>query len=573
MEYEAHPARVTVPQGAEVLTGGVQLTGGRLAEVLENNIRFLKRFDVDRMLYWFRVYAGKDAPGAPYGYDGGHFENNLYGQTAGEFLMGAGTALLWREDAELRSTLNAVVDGIAECADPDGYLIPVARAHFNEKEYPNYVRAWLTFGLLAAGAAGNSTAYRLARGMGDWFNRCNCLPYVKDLNLGFQGILANTALYLSPVGVPEDLEVAQQWYRENWWLKQLTADDQRAIYQHPGNHPHSTLLTTLEGILDIYRATGEEFLLDAVHHALQMYEEKWQHVGGGIVMCEFDSFYPGCNFLSQNHNYNELCSSTFWILLHQRLQLLEPDDAHHFDEIEASVYNMLAAAQVGDRGLHYLAFLEGCKDGRWIDIATCCAGTGTRLIAMLPQLLYTVRDRDVYVNLYADSEADVGGAHLVMHSKMPYCGAVRLEVARAAAPVTLHLRVPRWCSAPVSINGVTAQPGSYLVLHEVAAGTVLEFELPFGFRATRYTGAEEIPGKARWAVEYGPLLLAAMGRGGVTVQMDPAHPGDWLVPIAKNRFRLRGSNRQEYRVYMDIDDEPLTVYPVVEAPEGGHGQA
>ena len=78
-----------------------------------------------------------------------------------EFLMSAGTALLWEEDAELRAMLNAVVDGIAECADEDGYLIPIAKKHFNEKEYPNYVRAWLIFGLLAAGAAGNDKAYKL----------------------------------------------------------------------------------------------------------------------------------------------------------------------------------------------------------------------------------------------------------------------------------------------------------------------------------------------------------------------------------------------------------------------------
>ena len=564
MEYYSNPSHVIIPNKVNPLIGGVTLTEGRLAEVWDNNVRFLKRFDTDRMLYWFRVYAGVDAPGAPYGYDGGHFENNLYGQTAGEFLMGAGTLLLWQEDAELRQKMNDVVDGIAACADPDGYLVPIARDKFNTKEYPNYVRAWLTFGLLAAGAAGNETAYKLIRAMGDWFNECDCLPYVKDLNLGFQGILANTELYLSPVGVEKDLEVAQKFYREDWWLQQLVNHEQRAIYQHPGNHPHSTLLTTLEGILDMYRTTGEEFLLQAVQSALEMYEDKWQHVGGGIVMCEGDNHYPGCNFLSMNHSYNELCSTTFWILLHQRLHLLDPDNAHHTDQIEQSVYNMLAAAQVEDRGLHYLAFLEGCKDTRWVDMATCCASTGTRLISMLPQLLYTYSEKDIYVDLYASSKANVAGTELIMTTDMPYNGNVTLEVASAQSPVCLHLRIPSWCSGPVTVCGVTAQPGTYLVLDNITAGTVLEFTLPFGWRTTRYTGEEAIYGKERYAVEYGPLLLAAIGRGGVTVQMDPDHPEEWLIPISKNRFRLKGNNHQEYRVYMDITDEPLTVYPVVQ---------
>lgn len=567
MEYVSAPTNFRIPNRVDAAIGGVTLTGGRLQTLWKNNIAFLKRFDLDRMLYWFRVYAGKDAPGAPYGYDGGHFENNLYGQTAGEFLMSAGTALLWEEDAELRAMLNAVVDGIAECADEDGYLIPIAKKHFNEKEYPNYVRAWLIFGLLAAGAAGNDKAYKLARGMGDWFNRCNCLPYVKDLNLGFQGILANTELFRSPVGVPEDLEVAQTYYREDWWLEQLIEKDQRAIYQHPGNHPHSTLLTTLEAILDMYRITGEEFLMDAVRSALKMYEEKWQHVGGGIVMCEFDAHYPGCNFLDRRHNYNELCSTAFWVQLNQRMLLLDPDNAHYADEIENSVYNMLTAAQVEDRGLHYLGFLDGCKDTRWVDIATCCAATGSRLISIVPQLLYTHRGSDIYVHLYADSTARLGGTTLRTETELPYGGRVRLTVAESDAPVTLHIRIPRWCSAPVTIGGVMAQPGTYLVLKDVAAGTVLDFTFPFTYRATRYTGAEEIPGKDRYAFEYGPLLLAAMGRGGVTVTMDPAHPEQWLARKTANRFTLRGNNHQEFRAYMDITDEPLTVYPVVERPQ------
>ena len=33
--------------------GGVKLTGGRLKKAFDNNVSFLKGFDVDRMLYWY----------------------------------------------------------------------------------------------------------------------------------------------------------------------------------------------------------------------------------------------------------------------------------------------------------------------------------------------------------------------------------------------------------------------------------------------------------------------------------------------------------------------------------------
>ena len=45
--------------------GGVQLTGGALKDAFENNVNFLKKFDMDRMLYWYRVHKGKPAPGVP----------------------------------------------------------------------------------------------------------------------------------------------------------------------------------------------------------------------------------------------------------------------------------------------------------------------------------------------------------------------------------------------------------------------------------------------------------------------------------------------------------------------------
>ena len=165
-----------IPDKVNLAYGGVKLTGGRLKTLFDNNISFLKRFDLDRMLYWFRVKAGKPAPGVPYGQGLNVFEGELHGQTAGMFLMGAGTTLMWQEDAKLREMMNAIVDEIEDCAEEDGYFMAIEKEKFNDKEYPNYVRAWMNFGLLAAAAAGNEKAYGLVRGMGDWFNQCDCLP-------------------------------------------------------------------------------------------------------------------------------------------------------------------------------------------------------------------------------------------------------------------------------------------------------------------------------------------------------------------------------------------------------------
>ncbi len=560
MEKHAVKYELQVPENK------VKLTGGRFARAFENNQSFLKGFDTDRILYWFRVHAGKPAPGAPYAHGAGHFENNLHGQTAGEFLMGAGVSLWWQEDDTLRGMVRRVLEELADDQEDDGFLLPIDRETFHTKEYPNYTRAWVIFGLLDAGFAGEKAAFRLARGMGDHFNHCDVLPYVKDLNLGFQGILANTRLYDSPVGIREDAETAIRYYGEEWWLKQVIDGDQRAIYDHPGNHPHSTLLTTLEGYFDLYRATGRETYLQAVKSALRMYEEKWQHVGSGIVMCENDTFYPGCNWLSPHHQYNELCSTNFWVLLNQRLHRLEPDNTHYVDEMENALYNVLLAAQVGDQGYHYLNFLQRNKDTRYLDRATCCASLGTRLVALLPQFLFTYTDHSVSCDLYAASEAELpNGVALKVETEMPDDGRVTVTIQKAAAPFTLRLRIPRWA----------AEDGkSYYEVHEqVKAGDVFRLNFPFRFKMTRYTGGEEIPHKERWALEYGPLLYAALGAPNpLTLAFDPRKPEEWFTPLAgeKRALALRGDNCHTYRAYLDIHDEPFDVYPVVETPGGGN---
>ncbi|MDD3242459.1 MAG: glycoside hydrolase family 127 protein [Eubacteriales bacterium] len=556
--------KYAVPYCLDVPTGGVRLTGGRLKKAFDNNLSFLKGFDVNHLLYWYRVHAGKPAPGAPYAADAGHFENNLKGQTAGEFLMGAGTALLWQEDETLRAMMRTVLGEIAACKDSDGFLIPIPREQFSGKEYPNYTRAWITFGLLDAGYAGEDDAFALARGMADYFNTCPVLPYVKDLNLGFQGILANTRMYDAPNGKWDDIQVAIDHYQETWWLEQVIRGDHRAIYDHPGNHPHSTLLTALEGYCDLYRATGTPLYLQTVKAALGMYEDKWQHVGGGINMCENDSFYPGCNWLSPSHNYNELCSTNFWMLLNQRMHRLEPDNAHYADEIENSLYNVLLAAQVDDVGYHYLNFLERGKDWRYLDRATCCASLGTRLMGLLPQFLYSYNEEHVYCDMYAPSHAALPcGVTLRCDTDLPEDGRVTITVEEATHLFALHLRIPRWA---------VPDGKSYYRTHEgMRAGDVFHLDLPRTFRVTHYTGGEELPHQERYAVEHGPLLYAALGAPNpVQLRWDVTHPEKWLTPLndSKPGFSIRGDACHEYRAYADVRDEPFSVYPVIDKAEG-----
>ena len=108
-----------------------------------------------------------------------------------------------------------------------------------------------------------------------------------------------------------------------------------------------------------------------------------------------------------------------------------------------------------------------------------------------------------------------------------------------------------------------------------ADGDTVSFRLPLGLRTHRYEGEDKIPGAERYAVEYGPLLLACVGplEGGVPrIPHDPARPADWLKPDPRRplHFRIAGVATHYFAPYWQLSHaEPFTCYPVMTRAEGG----
>lgn len=546
---------------------GVELTGGLFRDVFENNIRYLKRLDVDAMLYWFRRRAGRNAPGKPYT---GHFEDNIKGQTAGLFLMGAGNALRWREDGELRGILDRIVAEIGESAEPDGYLMAVPKEEFGTKEYPHYVRIWLTYGLAAAAMAGNAAAFPMLRRWQDWFNACDDLPVIKYLVLAFQGVVASTYLYNTPIGKPEDIDVTIKYYEEDWRLAQFINGEREAIHvrRQPGEepHPHGTEIEAMEGYLDLYRATGKNYYLRAVRNFYDFYRRDWQYPGGGIAMCEAEKAYPKCYWLSSDRHYNELCCSSFWLLLNQRFHRLYPEEESYVAEMEASIYNIGIANQNGDSGINYFALLDKGKVNH-TSLVHCCCGVGAKMYGSLPEYIYSLAPGALYVDLFAASklawEREAGAVRVTMETDMPYDGRVTLSFDCAPQEFDLMVRIPRWVKGDIEIrlNGrsaVTGHAGSYAAIsNRWKKGDAVSFSLPFAWKATLYEGAEQVEGFKRYAYEYGPLLMAFRAPlnqdGRLVLGCKPEELPLQLKPAGKPlHFTLSGRTDTELAPYLQI---------------------
>ena len=578
---------------AEVPRRGVELGDGILRDAMQNNIEYLlTSFSVDEMLRPFRERAGKPVrPGLrpPISF----WDTDLPGSSAGRFLMGAANTLRWQEHSELQRRMDAIVDGIAECRQSDGYIMAYPEDSIMHSERAGYTRAWVTHGLLEAGYTGHPKAFELLRGYYDWFDRCQYLPkLLRGTAQGVQGMVANTRMYFSPVGRPEDIQVVQRYFQENYWLDGLARRDGTMIWQYPYDRPHNYLLTDIEAYFDLYRATGASRYKDAVEGARQLYRDNWEHIGGSIAITEFGEFPPKSYRLKAQVEFcetGELCGSSFWAFLNQRFHLLDPDEESYVTEIEKSIYNVGIANQFNGKGLFYHARLVGKKGDRFVGYCTnsCCEGQGTRLIGSIPEHLYSVvaagPHPGIYVNMFAPStirwaqkdDRPDQELKLSMKTTFPYESSVELtyELPSPRRSV-MRLRTPSWAVSDMAIriNGVlaaTGKPGSYVALDRTwKSGDTVSFTLPAGFRLTRYTGMDQIEGRERYALEYGPILLAVVGTDDVQLRRSGSSAQGFtsqLKAISGQplHFAIDGNPDHIYMPYYAIKEETFTCFPVI----------
>jgi uncharacterized protein len=165
---------------------------------------------------------------------------------------------------------------------------------------------------------------------------------------------------------------------------------------------------------------------------------------------------------------------------------------------------------------------------------------------------------------------------LAVKTRFPFETAVKATVnTGAATQAKIRIRAPSWASGKMAIlvNGKSAgtgNPGSYVVLDRTwVDGDTIEFTLPASLRVKRYTGEDQIAGKRRYSVEYGPILLAAVGSSQVDLMVEkgkgPESLSDHLQadPESPLHFTVRGNPGQKFIPYWQISSEEFTCFPSV----------
>lgn len=235
------------------------------------------------------------------------------------------------------------------------------------------------------------------------------------------------------------------------------------------------------------------------------------------------------------------------------------------------------------------------------NISTCCEGQATRALGQLPEYIATVdpAHASVYLDLYADATLSLSplghpSYSLSIDTQWPANESVSVSIMQAASAesprarqesfgMSIMVRIPHWLAseqADVVVTSAAApdehfvgQPGAYLRIHRSwQVGDTVHFSLPMELRVTRYTGLTVIPGYDRYAVMYGPVLLAAVG-GAWDNDLDtmpvynvstPANASSWLRRASGQPgivFEVASNPSMRFVPYYLVQGEVFEVYP------------
>lgn len=246
------------------------------------------------------------------------------------------------------------------------------------------------------------------------------------------------------------------------------------------------------GAADLYAETGEDALKVTLDTLWDNMIGAQMYLTGGIgPRWENEAF--GTDYELPARAYAETCASIGSLMWNARMLTLAPE-AKYADLIEHILFNSFLSG-ISLAGTEYFYQNPLVDDGRhrreaWFGCA-CCPPNVARLLAQLPGYFYSVGSGGIYVNLYADSRAELtllDGREVALSqtANYPWDGEIRLEVGTGGR-FTLNLRIPAWAAgASLSVNGLplpTPKPGTYAAIEaDWNPGDVIELVLPMPVR-------------------------------------------------------------------------------------------
>jgi len=224
---------------------------------------------------------------------------------------------------------------------------------------------------------------------------------------------------------------------------------------------------------DLALETQDETLVKACQRLWESVTKRRMYITGGIGSSAEGEAFTFDYDLPSDRAYAETCASiglVFWA--HRMLRL----DANrkYADIMERALYNgVLSGVSLDGTRYFYTNPLKvwpkACQNRSdlrhvlfqrqpWFDCA-CCPPNIARLLASIPQYVYSCEKDVVYIHLFAAGEAVLelpsGQVTLIQETEYPWEGEVTIRVhTKEPVQFTLAIRIPGWCRDPsLRVNG------------------------------------------------------------------------------------------------------------------------
>jgi DUF1680 family protein len=296
-----------------------------------------------------------------------------------------------------------------------------------------------------------------------------------------------------------------------------------------GPHQHQThaYLETMQGIVDLYAASGDSKYLQMAKEAQAATLRSTMWVSGGIPEV-YGEYYE---------YWDETCPITSWILLNLKL-FRETGEAKYVDVVENSLLNHLFFNQDVRGGFYGSRSICPLKrrfpNNRGTIGDDCCSMHGPRGIYEAVKYIFSTDGKSLNVNLFVNSDAEIkltkASKPLKVHleTNFPDTGRIglRLDVPLGLGQFPLRIRIPSWVegTSTITLNGKRERfdlDRGYAVIGRAwKAGDRVEVVFPFnlsivtsnhnGFNAPPLTRASQSSKEQQFddaAVLYGPLVL------------------------------------------------------------------
>lgn len=288
------------------------------------------------------------------------------------------------------------------------------------------------------------------------------------------------------------------------------------------------------GVADVASLMNDTAYFHALERIWNNMASKKLFITGGIgSRAQGEGFGPNYE-LNNMTAYQETCASIANVFWNYRM-FLATGDAKYVDVYERALYNgVLSGVSLSGNRFFYDNPLESMGQHErqaWFGCA-CCPGNVTRFMASVPQYQYARSGRDIYVNLYIQGTADIGGTTLVQTTNYPWDGNITIAVnPKHGSDFSIRFRIPSWAQErpvatdlysyadvpkpfTVRLNGQAVdthlENGYVVIRRKWKKGDKVEISLPMDVRRVQANDNVE-DDRGKYALERGPVVYCLEG--------------------------------------------------------------